>query len=83
MGPLRTGLAEVSERPPGTSEVGAQRELFDASAYGANNDNRFYAVAPDDQRFLMLLVSSESDGGSGGWVLVENIIPELKAALRR
>ena len=78
----RMEAASVSTRP--TFEVGAQRELFDASAYWSNDDNRFYAVSPDDQRFLMLQPTPDTGvGGPGGWVLVENIIPELQAALRR
>jgi WD40 repeat protein len=78
----RLEVASVTTTP--SFEVGAHRDLFDASAFWGNDDNRFFAVAPDDQRFLMLQPTPDAGPrGPGGWVLVETIIPEVKAALRR
>jgi len=64
-------------------EVGDRHELFDANAYAANDDDWYYAVAPDDQRFLMILRSTEVDAGSQGWILVENMLPELETMVGR
>jgi len=76
----RRGYLEVASINATPSfEVGERRELFDANAYAANDDDWYYAVAPDDQRFLMIRLSIEVDAGTQGWILVEHLLPELEA----
>jgi len=62
-----------------TFEVRALRTLFDGSSYASNNDNRLYAVSPDDQRFLMLRAGSAEDGTVEEMIVVENFFEELRA----
>jgi hypothetical protein len=59
----------------------AARGKFDASGYAANDDDWYYAVAPDDHRFLMIRRSTEGEeSGTQVWILVENLLTELKRA---
>ncbi|MEP7326040.1 MAG: protein kinase [Gemmatimonadota bacterium] len=68
---------------PAFSIVGRQR-LFSAASYFSTLDQVLYDVAPDDRRFLMLHVGSESGTGSnaGRLILVQNFLAELRKAVR-
>ncbi len=64
-----------------TFSVGAPRMLFSTTAV-ANDDNHYYAVSPDGQRFLFALPVT-SGLASVDLVLVHNFLAELDATLRR
>ena len=72
-------VADVNTAP--TFSVGAPRMLFSTTAV-ANDDNHYYAVSPDGQRFLFALPVS-SGLASVDLVLVHNFLAELDATLRR
>ena len=69
-------VAEVSTGP--AFSMGAHRQLFDTSPYVQNNASHYYALSPDDRRFLMVRPArSLSGGGTSALVLVENWLREL------
>ncbi len=71
--------AEVETEP--TFSVGTRRVLFRDSTfvYAKNDDHRYYAVSPDDRRFLMLRPVEVAEATSDGeLILIENWLEELK-----
>jgi Tol biopolymer transport system component len=72
--------ASVKTEP--TFSVGARTALFDARPYLPNDDNHYYALAPDG-RFLMLRAATSeiADAAGGRMVLVRGWLPELRAKL--
>ncbi len=78
----RMMVARVSGTP--TFSAGARTPLFDARIYLANDDSHYYAVAPDNEHFLMLRSvaygRAQADAG-GRLVLVRNWLGELRAKM--
>ncbi len=71
-------IAPVTVDP--TFSVGQPQRLFSTPAV-ANDDNHYYGVSPDAQRFLFALPVT-GGGASANLVLVENFIETLRAAFR-
>jgi hypothetical protein len=72
-------VASVTVDP--TFSVGPPRMLFTTPAV-ANDDNRYYAVSPDGQRFLFAI--PVTDGATSlNLVLVENFLQTLQAVFQR
>jgi Tol biopolymer transport system component len=68
-----------------TFSAGAHHRLFDARGYLANFQSHFYAVAPDDRRFIMVrpVASAGASAASAPrLVLVRHWLPELRAKLK-
>ena len=67
-----------------TFSAGAHHRLFDARGYAANFQSHFYAVTPDDRRFIMVrpVADSASAASPARLVLVRNWLPELRAKLK-
>ncbi len=67
-----------------TFSAGAHHLLFDARGYLANYQSHFYAVTPDDRRFVMVRPVEDSAGAAPPprLVLVRNWLPELRAKLK-
>jgi Tol biopolymer transport system component len=67
-----------------TFSAGAHHRLFDARAYAANFQSHFYALTPDDRRFIMVrpVEGSASTAPPAPLVLVRNWLPELRAKLK-
>jgi serine/threonine-protein kinase len=77
---FRNGLDElvsVEVTPGSTFIYGESRVLFSARDYVPWIYRRLYAVAPDDDRFLM--VRRITDAGRSQLIVVENFFGELKA----
>jgi serine/threonine-protein kinase len=63
---------------------GAPRALFSTAGYAKTPGNRAYDVTPDDQRFVMLrLVTDSASGPPAQLVFVDNWFGELQAKLKR
>ena len=63
--------------------VESRQRLFNGEAYrlmGLGTTRRWYSVAPDDQRFMMIRQMSERDPGldAGGLVLIRNWFREIE-----
>ncbi|MDP2529230.1 MAG: hypothetical protein Q8W51_05795, partial [Candidatus Palauibacterales bacterium] len=68
-----------------TFSAGAHHRLFDARGYLANFQSHFYAVAPDDRRFIMVrpVASAGASAASAPHlVLVRDWLPELRVKLK-
>jgi len=67
-----------------TFSAGAHHRLFDARGYAANFQSHFYAVTPDDRRFIMVrpVEGPASATPPARLVLVRNWLPELRAKLK-
>ena len=75
----RVMVAEVTTTP--AFSVGAPQMLFSTTAV-ANDDNHYYAVSPDGQRFLFAIPVTVGLA-SVDLVLVQNFLGELDATFRR
>ena len=72
----RLVAVEVSTDP--TFEVGTHRLLFDTRPFPLNDDHHFYAVSPDDRRFLFLRsVGAPAGTAPSELILVEHWMQEL------
>lgn len=71
--------AEISTSP--TFAVGRRQGLFSFGAFVHDEWGNWWAVAPDDRRFLTLQRSTK--GGTGDVVLIENWLQVLKGKLRK
>jgi len=70
-------IVSVSFRSAGgTFEVLGQQVLFGAQAYWSNDDHRWYDVAPDDKRFIM--IDPGFGAGSINLVKVTGLYAELE-----
>jgi serine/threonine-protein kinase len=61
-------------------EVLDRRVLFGARPYVADDDNRFYDLSPDGQRFIM--IGFGSAGAPGDLIMVSNLHEVLHASAR-
>lgn len=64
-----------------TFSLGGSTALFSAAGFAFDEFGSVYAVAPDDQRFLMIRPNTAN--GSDALIVVENWFQELKAKSRR
>jgi serine/threonine-protein kinase len=62
---------------------GQRRRLFALSGIGVNGVYPQYDVTPDDQRFIMIRISSLDASADRGIVVVENLFAELRAKAPR
>ena len=62
-----------------TFSVERRERLFDTSQYyGEDPGWRFFDVARDDQRFLMIRSSGQAPGSEVKFIYVQNFFEELK-----
>ncbi len=74
-------LVAVAIRTTPTFSLGGSTTLFSAAGFAFDEFGSVYAVAPDDQRFLMIRPLAAS--GSEELIVVENWFEELKTKSRR
>ena len=74
-------LVAVAIRTTPTFSLGGSTALFSAAGFASDEFGAEYAVAPDDQRFLM--IRSRAASGSDELIVVENWFEELKAKSRK
>ncbi|MGH7523107.1 MAG: protein kinase domain-containing protein, partial [Gemmatimonadales bacterium] len=73
-------LMSVAVDPGATLTIGSPHALFSVAGYRSARNRPEYAVAPDDQHFLMI---RDLSGRSVDLVYVENWFPELLARVKR
>jgi Tol biopolymer transport system component len=66
---------EITTSP--SFEIGPRQVLFQTADWRRSSDRHYYAVSPDDQRFIM--VRDLGEGTPATVILVENFFEELKA----
>lgn len=71
--------AEISTSP--TFAVGRRQGLFSFGAFAHDDGAHWWAVAPDDRRFLTL--QRPPNGGTGDVVMIENWLQVLKGKLSK
>jgi serine/threonine protein kinase len=74
-------LVAVEIRTTPTFSLGGSTTLFSAAGFASDEFGAVYAVAPDDQRFLMIRANAAN--GSDELIVVENWFEELKAKSRK
>ncbi len=74
-------LVAVAIRTTPTFSLGGSTALFSAAGFASDEFGSLYAVAPDDQRFLMIRPNTAN--GSDELIVVENWFEEIKAKSRK
>jgi len=77
-------LMAAAVTPGNTFVTGEVRSLFSVAGFLPGNNHQYYAVAPDDRRFLFLRSLGGTQAVGPAYVtLVDNWLGELRAGARR
>ncbi|MDB5937297.1 MAG: protein kinase [Massilia sp.] len=74
-------LVAVTIRTMPAFSIGGSTALFSAAAFASDEFGAVYAVAPDDQRFLMIRANAAN--GSDQLIVVDNWFEELRSRARK